>query len=238
MPIITLADLDSLAYMAGYKGTWLDCRAHIQNVLLNIRLATRCDELKCYLQHWDGIFNFRNHLAVTKPYKGNRKDKEKPEYLTEAKKFIAANFNTTVCRTYEADDVVAIVAANYGYKVTIACIDKDLHQLPCKFYDYRKEHHSVVSEAKALRNLCHQMLMGDGCDNIPGIMGCGKVGAEKALLGSEDPMMTVIEEYKKRNLPYSYLLEQGRLLYLLRTRHEVWYPPITELQYNKLEVTA
>ena len=233
---ITLADLDSLAYAAGSKATWQDCCAHIQTTILNIKLATRAEKLHCFLEHWGGKFNFRNHVAVSKPYKGNRADKEKPEYLEAAKKYIAENFPTTVCRNFEADDVVIIVATELGYdNVVIAAIDKDLRQIPAKFYDYRKEEHITVTERQASYNFAKQMLMGDSCDNIPGIPGVGEKGADKLLATSEDYLMTVVETYKSKNLPYSYLTEQGRLLYLLRTRREVWRPPVTIAQYNEME---
>jgi len=138
---------------------------------------------------------FRNDIDPN--YKANRS--APPEELTMqlpiAIEWIKKmGFHSIAMPGFEADDVIAsltIEAKKKGYKVKVVSHDKDLYQLiddnkvvlldaikrkeineeecfdkygihPCQFTDY-------------------QAILGDSADNVPGVKGIGKVGAQKLL---------------------------------------------------------
>ena len=140
----------------------------------------------------------------------------------------------------ESEDAVGIQATAHGLEHSIiACIDKDVHMVGGRFYDYRKKEWLVFTREEADYLLYKQILTGDSVDNITGIPRMGPVGAEKALdtVGIKDGTSTLAEEvareYKVRELSYEYLLEQSRLIYILRERGEV-FTPVTREQWEAL----
>ena len=116
---------------------------------------------------------------------------------------------------FEADDMIATVthlAQEKGYKVRVVSHDKDLYQL----IDDEKE--TTVIDAikrKAMdEKACfdkygvtakqftdYQSILGDSADNVPGVKGIGKVGAEKLLVayGTLDNIYANVEEVKGAN---------------------------------------
>ncbi|MDT8339843.1 MAG: 5'-3' exonuclease H3TH domain-containing protein, partial [Sulfurimonas sp.] len=96
---------------------------------------------------------------------------------------------------YEADDIIATVvhfAKEKGYNVRIVSHDKDLFQLiddgKVVLIDAIKK--KVMDEDACLEKygispkqfIDYQAILGDSADNIPGVRGIGKVGAEKLLV--------------------------------------------------------
>ena len=95
---------------------------------------------------------------------------------------------------FEADDMIATVAHHArekGYDVRVVSHDKDLYQLI-------DDDHTVVVDAIKRKSVnekaCfekygvtpkqfidYQSILGDSADNVPGVKGIGKVGAEKLL---------------------------------------------------------
>jgi hypothetical protein len=89
----------------------------------------------------------------------------------------------------EAEDAVSMIAKHYNYiDVVVAHIDKDLMQIPGLHYNYDKQVASHISEVEAAKNLFKQVITGDPTDDVPGLVGVGKVGAEKALSAGVNPM--------------------------------------------------
>ena len=95
---------------------------------------------------------------------------------------------------YEADDMIATVthlAKEQGHKVRVVSHDKDLYQLidddRVVLVDAIKR--KSVNEAacfekygiKPCQFIDYQSILGDSADNVPGVRGIGKVGAEKLL---------------------------------------------------------
>ena len=95
---------------------------------------------------------------------------------------------------FEADDIIASVvkhAKEQGYNVRVVSHDKDLYQLiddgKIVLVDAIKK--SVVDEQKCYEKygvtpkqfIDYQSILGDSADNVPGVKGIGKVGAEKLL---------------------------------------------------------
>ena len=135
----------------------------------------------------------------------------------------------TGCTPYEFSTVL-----DECYKHTIICsIDKDLMMVPGYHYNWNKEEVVFVTEVVGIRSFYKQLLTGDTCDNIKGLHG---VGAKSKLVTSIDDMdeeqdmfLHVQEQYEKRFGSYAdqFLLENGRLLWMLKDRDTMWeFPPI------------
>jgi 5'-3' exonuclease len=163
------------------------------------------DNAKVFLTSNDKS-NFRFEIAKTLPYKGNRDKKynpkaaEKPFHYNTLRRYILSNYNSVEIYGQEADDAMAIAQMAYiddPYFETVICtIDKDLHQVPGKHYNFVTEKlftatdpgelELVESEDKkgakkykikgfGCKWFYAQMLLGDSADNIPGLKGFGPV---------------------------------------------------------------
>ncbi|ABB44522.1 DNA polymerase A [Sulfurimonas denitrificans DSM 1251] len=112
---------------------------------------------------------------------------------------------------YEADDVIATVvrfAKEKSYNVRVVSHDKDLFQLiddgRVVLVDAIKK--QVMDEDECFKKygispkqfIDYQSILGDSADNIPGVKGIGKVGAEKLLIEYEtlDNIYANIENIK------------------------------------------
>ncbi len=115
---------------------------------------------------------------------------------------------------FEADDMIATVARHArerGYDVRVVSHDKDLYQLI-------DDDHTVIVDAIKRKSVnekaCiekfgitpkqfidYQSILGDSADNVPGVKGIGKVGAEKLLkeYGTLDNIYANIENIKGAN---------------------------------------
>lgn len=207
--------------------------ANIDKVLEEIRQATGCEELELWVESPFRKNIFRNHVAVTRPYKGNREGKTPPHLLTQAKLYIINNYNAQQTHYLESEDCVMARAYQLGRdNCYIASVDKDMRQAPFKFYDYKGGNIWDISEEQAEYNLWEQVLVGDLTDNIVGLPKVGKKTAEK-ILNNNYPLETA-EEYKRRGFSYAYFVEQCRLIYILRSWDDVFHPPITKEMYDGL----
>ena len=112
---------------------------------------------------------------------------------------------------FEADDMIASVvkyAKKEGYNVRVVSHDKDLYQLiddgKVVIVDAIKR--KVVDEKVCIEKygvtpkqfIDYQSILGDSADNVPGVKGIGKVGAQKLLAeyGSLDNIYANIENIK------------------------------------------
>ena len=254
---IVLVDGDSIAYAAGAQASEEECKKKIEEIFT--RIYTRCQpsEIRIYLEDWKAPkINFRSHVAVSRKYK-DRTGSKKPEHLKYARELIELivwncdipfkmayeEVTFTAVSYIEAEDAAAIEHERLvieGKKVILARIDKDLAQVPGVHYNYFKDEMSMIDSQTALVNFYTQLLIGDATDSITGLPGVGKKTAEKLLHHSQtqdDMMTTVAMEYKKRGFSYQYLLEQARLLYILRTIDDVYQFPLLEVDYITLETT-
>ena len=103
-------------------------------------------------------------------------------------------YKTLGCEGYEADDIIATVvkyAKDKAYSVRVVSHDKDLYQLiddgKIVVVDAIKKK-SMDEEAcyekygvTPKQFIDYQSILGDSADNVPGVRGIGKVGAEKLL---------------------------------------------------------
>lgn len=147
---------------------------------------------------------FRASLAMQKKYKGNRDYTH--EYRHYDRKFddsynvvkiIQDKYSSLLFKDLEADDIVCALQNEHTY---IMSQDKDQKQKPGWHYDWTKNEIIQISNHDALYFLCWQMIAGDGGDNIPGLKGTGKVGANKILdsVPSSQLVQTVLYTYQKK----------------------------------------
>jgi 5'-3' exonuclease len=188
-------------------------------------LFTKIDGEPDYRVFLTGKGNFRNDIAVTAPYKGNRKEKEKPVHLEAIRQYLVENWNATVSEDQEADDDIAIAA---DADSIIVSLDKDFKQVPCRHYNFNKQELTEVTEAEGLLFFYQQIIMGDRADNIIGVHGIGEKKSFKLLDG-----LTEMEMYNKCiELLESEerVIENARLLWLRREPNQLWEPPSEEKQ--------
>ena len=159
---------------------------------------------------------FRNEIDPN--YKANR-SAPPPELTMQLPVAIEwidkMGYKTLGMSGFEADDMIATVvhlAKEKGYKVRVVSHDKDLYQL------IDDEANVVVVDAIKRKQMdeaaCYekygvtakqftdyQSILGDSADNVPGVKGIGKVGAEKLLkeYGDLDNIYAHVEEVKGAN---------------------------------------
>lgn len=192
--------------------------------------------------------NFRESVAWSKPYKGQRKE-EKPFHFHNLREYMLDNYHVIISNGVEADDLIAAELVKAGDKLDVICCsrDKDLRTIggmhfgwPCglqpQFGPERITEFGYLEldlEGKKLKGggqafLYAQMLTGDRVDNIPGLKNYGKKKAYNALkncVSLEDLEVSVknlyIEAYGDK---YKfYYDEQLTLLSLLKELPEGSY---------------
>jgi hypothetical protein len=178
-----------------------------------------------YQGYLTGKKNFRNEIAVTAPYKGNRKS-AKPKHYQLLRDYMESAWSFTMIEDQEADDAIGIAA--YEMEVGEYCIcsiDKDLDMLRGDHYNFVKDERYFITEEEGIKNFYKQLLMGDRVDNIIGIKGIGTVKAERLLkeCKNENEMYLAILEAYDGNA--ERVLENGRLLWIRRQPNQLWTPP-------------
>ena len=155
---------------------------------------------------------FRNEIDPN--YKANR-SAPPPELTMQLPVAIEwidkMGYKTLGMEGYEADDIIATVthlAREKGYNVRVVSHDKDLYQLiddgKVVIIDAIKR--KTMDEDACFKKygvtpkqfIDYQSILGDSADNVPGVKGIGKVGAEKLLkeYGTLDNIYANIENIK------------------------------------------
>jgi len=155
---------------------------------------------------------FRNEIDPN--YKANR-SAPPPELTMQLPVAIEwidkMGYKTLGMQGFEADDMIATVtrlAKENGYKVRVVSHDKDLYQLiddskvvivdaiKRKYVDEDACYEKYGVTPKQF--IDYQSILGDSADNVPGVKGIGKVGAEKLLkeYGTLDNIYEHIDEIK------------------------------------------
>lgn len=172
--------------------------------------------------HLTGKGNFRDEIAVTAPYKGNRKS-EKPVHYNLLRDYLVYAWDATIWQGFEADDAIAIEATELKGDGVIVSLDKDLDQVVGWHYNFVKGMLYYVDQETASLNFYKQFLTGDAVDNIKGVHGIGPKKAQKLLEGkTEAEMWEVIVDL----LGYDRAIENGHLLYMLRSTQDKFTPPV------------
>ena len=178
-PKVAIIDSDLICYRIGFVSEDVSekiCLSRVTNLINEIvYVDLKCDDYKAYIT---GSNNFRDKIAVTAPYKGNRVGLKKPVHYDAIRKHLQ-RLGAELVEGQEADDAVAIEATSTGG--WIVSIDKDLDQVAGWHYNFVKHEEYYVTEEQGLRNLFTQVLTGDRIDNIIGLKGIGPKKAEKLL---------------------------------------------------------
>lgn len=178
-PRLAIIDADILVYKIGFASEDVSeeiCLGRVTKLVNEIVYQDlQCDDYKAYIT---GKGNYRNELAVTEPYKGNRKDAKRPVHYDAIRTHLQ-RLGAELVEGSEADDAVATEATKTGG--WIVSIDKDLDQVAGWHYNFVKHEEYYVTEEEGLRNLFTQVLTGDRTDNIIGLKGIGPKKAEKLL---------------------------------------------------------
>jgi hypothetical protein len=220
-----LIDGDILVYRIGFASeneTESIAVARCSEFIEDLILFNGFGEYQGYLT---GKKNFRNEIAVTAPYKGNRKS-AKPKHYQLLRDYMESAWAFTMIEDQEADDAIGIAA--YEMEVGEYCIcsiDKDLDMLRGDHYNFVKDERYFITEEEGIKNFYKQLLMGDRVDNIIGIKGIGTVKAERLLkeCKNENEMYLAILEAYDGNA--ERVLENGRLLWIRRQPLQLWTPP-------------
>lgn len=193
--------------------------------------------------------NFREKVAVSKPYKGTRKQ-AKPLHYKNITAYLLNNYDCIVAEGLEADDMLSIYqtkARKEGRETIICSRDKDLRMVEGNHFSWEcgfapgfgpkyvtrdGELRPVVKDEKVkglkgegLLFFCAQLLMGDACDNIPGLPNVGPVKAWDLLKDCksyEEGLIVVTEAYKAKYADRweELFLEQAHLLWMVRELDE------------------
>lgn len=193
-------------------------------------LVARFDpsDVKIYLS--DDVV-FRNQIATTKLYKGNRDPNHKPKHYKAIKEFLLGK-GAIIRPNWEADDAIGVEASQPdGKRRIIVSTDKDLDQIAGEHYNWVTGELYDVSKRAGDVYLFTQLLTGDTTDNIPGLPDMGPVKARKLLDGAasrKELYSRVRGAYEESALHSSrngrdYFAEQAQLVFILRHETETWH---------------
>lgn len=172
------------------------------------------------------VGNFRDRLAVTHKYKGNREFTQRPKYYKEIVEYLSKNYGARFAHGQEADDELGIGATADPASIIVS-YDKDLRQVPGKHYDWVKEEEFNVNKKEGTLCFYGQVLAGDTTDNIYGLRGVGPAKASKMLAdcaSSRDCWEVVLRAYRDQESE-DRALENARLCWVRRKPNEIWEPP-------------
>lgn len=175
-----------------------------------------------------GSGNYRELLAKTLPYKGNRVT-EKPVRYQELRDRLVKRWGAEVCQGYEADDAIAVALSGADEYTVAVSIDKDLRQVPGWHWNWIKDTEpQYISTLDGAFNLFCQVLSGDATDNIPGLHKVGQKTAQKWLLEAEcrtwgEYCDFCLEKYTQQFNEHGEdrFVETFNLVYLCRTQDEI-----------------
>lgn len=189
----------------------------MNTVIDKIVFNSRCDEYQVYLT---GKGNYRDTVAVTNKYKGNRDCTAKPFYYEEIRAYLINMHRAMVINGMEADDALGLAQTGD----TVLCSkDKDLDTIPGKHFNWDKLERGIyiVTEDEANAFFYKQVLMGDSTDNIISIHGLGPKTADKmlALCTTEQDRYDVCLQVYKEKASYERLIENMYLLFIQGGKH-------------------
>ena len=229
VPKKLLIDSDYLIYAIGFASEE-DSEKFAKSRLVEtledlVYLHLKADSYEAFLT---GKNNYRYEIAKTVPYKGNRKDMQKPKHYEALRECMVTRLGAVIVDGQEADDEVAIRMTKEPNQYMLVGVDKDLRQIPGWHHNPKKAETEYIDDFTGFKSFCTQLLTGDRVDNIPGLEGIGPVKASKALgkaKTKEELLQAVWKQYQEKEHEIEYLTEQGQLLWLRRYEGELWRPP-------------
>lgn len=234
--MIALIDADSIVYKYAsiYQDTVIWDESD-KGVVASIEtdLETALKEMDGFIQGIMDITDTVDNVLVLSPkrtfrydvaenYKGNRRPAKVPLQMLSTLKDALFKRGAIQFDNVEADDVCVSRMYQEPGKYVLCHIDKDLDQAVGEHYNYNtQEKYEVVQEA-ADYFFYEQILQGDSVDGIKGCPKIGKVKAQKILgkVSPEEYWNTIVETYEKAGMDMEYLIQQARLVYMLRDFNE------------------
>lgn len=224
--ITALIDADSLCYAVGFSSKDVEEKialSRLEQTMTELCMDLDCEDYKGFLT---GKGNFRESIAVTVPYKGQRASIDKPVHLQALRDHLVNSWGFEVVNGIEADDAVGIAAYAVPEDESIMVhIDKDLNQFRGWHYNYRKKEKYYVSEFEGLTAFYTQILTGDRIDNIVGLKGIGPVKAKRILAECTNENELYEAVLKAYEGDQQRVLENAQLLWLQRSLNQTWTPP-------------
>ncbi|MEK9695779.1 MAG: hypothetical protein VW270_08435 [Candidatus Poseidoniales archaeon] len=148
-----LIDADILNYRIGFGANdeTEDMAIRVMAGFLEDLLLIDLPEVQTWELFLTGKNNFRTEIAVTAPYKGNRKS-EKPVHYHLLRDYLVLSWGAHMVEGMEADDMLAIRATELGEKSVIVTLDKDLDQVSGCHYNFVKKNTYFIEESEGLLN--------------------------------------------------------------------------------------
>ena len=222
----------------------------LQNVKTSVNKALEachCNEFDAKL-FLSGKTNFRDRIAVTKPYKGSRDRTHRPTHEKAIREYMLKNYDCQEAEDEEADDLLGIWQTKVGPEDSvIISLDKDLDQIPGFKYNFMHDINYCVSDTEARIAFYTQLLTGDSTDDIVGLPGIGPGKAKKALHGltTEEELLAeccrMYQIHSGKEDWQTYMREMGQLLWIRRVPGEMWdftYEEGFELDETELTMYA
>ncbi|MCP5005499.1 MAG: hypothetical protein GY941_16410 [Planctomycetes bacterium] len=195
---------------------WIECKRIILLKVGEIMHQADCSELLMCLSPSK---TFRDEVAVTRPYKGNRKD-HKPVYAEDIVHYIKNEFAFEVGDNVEADDVMGM---HQTTSTVIASYDKDMDMIPGLHYNFKDGIFYEQDPFSADDRFYTQLIAGDSTDNIQGIPKWGEKKASKLVEAfGGDKMELAVEIKHMYNDAYgdedgeAVMKEMAALVWILR----------------------
>ena len=233
--MILLIDADSLLYYSGFQDSESEAKESLTKRLVEMCQQHNTNRFIAFLTKG----SFRYNVAQTKPYKGNRKNTEKPPHYDALRKYATETLRFEVVENIEADDLVVYWHYNLGEDNIICSPDKDvLYSVAGTHWNYKyfknkdtntviKGSEVVVDTTTTMQFPYKQCIIGDSGDNIPGIKGLGTKKVDKLFedcttedLCYKKCIDTFVEHY---GIPQGFhiFLEMYRLVYILRSEEDI-----------------
>jgi hypothetical protein len=204
----------------------------LDNQLKGIQQTFQAEQALIYLTDDRSGYNFRDYVAMQRKYK-DRPANTRPLYYDALRKHLVEKHHAYVITGFEADDAVAMQAWSTIYhedvETVLVSIDKDLRMVPGRHYNPTKKTLDHVTPKQALHNFYVQLLTGDTTDTVPGLPRIGPKKAEDVYKDCDDEgdyFTTAYQLYKKAfgEAGLMVMIEQARLLWMLRWPGDVWLP--------------
>lgn len=199
----------------------------VDNILAKLSDRFSTSDLDIWLS--PPVGNFRERIAVTQKYKGNRDTQTRPKHYKGLHKHLVEKYGAKYAEGQEADDALGIGATLHSGAVLVSN-DKDLDQIPGQHYNWVEENVYKINKKEGTINFYSQVLSGDTSDNIPGLSGVGPITARKMLRdcnSSRDCWEVVLNSYKDQfgDDHERRAIEVAQLCWVRRYEGEIWTPP-------------
>ena len=221
-----LIDADGLLYKAALKGnmniTWSEEEGDTSNIIdfdkAKKKLLKVINNIEKQTQSTNRLFclsdkrsnYFRNEIY---PLYKSKRTSPKPVLLPVLKAWLQEHYAAYMIPTLEADDLLGIFSSESN--TVQVSFDKDLKQIPGKFYDLTHDAMSTITREEADYNFFLQCLMGDSTDGYPGLPKVGIKGATR-ILDDDCSWEAVVRAYEGKGLTEEAALVQARVARILR----------------------